>query len=380
MSAIALKMLLADRAKYLGLVLGIAFSTMLMANQVSIFCGLMLRTASQIVDIAEPDIWVMDPRVRYIDEIEPMTDTQLYRVRGVAGVAWAVPLMKGLALARSGEGRLQQVIVIGVDDASLVGAPRKMVLGSVAALRRPDAMIMDKAGYAAIWPGEAPALGKIVELNDRRADVVGICDASPPFATFPVVFARYSDALGFAPPLRKQLSFILVRAEPGVSPPALAGRIRQQTGLEALTWRGFMWRTIWYYVKRTGIPINFGITVALGFVVGAAVAGQTFYIFVIENLRHFASLKAIGVGNGALLRMVLVQAMFVALVGYGVGIGLAALFFEIMGRIWIEARGMTMPWEVMLGTSAAVVAIVALASVASLRRVLLVDPAVVFRG
>jgi putative ABC transport system permease protein len=105
-SAIALKMLLSDRAKYLGLVLGIAFSTMLMANQVSIFCGLMLRTASQIIDIAEPDIWVMDPSVRYVDEIEPLTDMQLYRVRGVRGVAWAVPLLKTLALARSGDGRL----------------------------------------------------------------------------------------------------------------------------------------------------------------------------------------------------------------------------------------------------------------------------------
>ncbi|HEX2217024.1 MAG TPA: ABC transporter permease, partial [Xanthobacteraceae bacterium] len=206
MSTIALKMLLSDWAKYLGLVLGIAFSTMLMANQVSIFCGLMLRTASQIIDIVEPDIWVMDPRVRHADEIESMTNTQLYRVRGVAGVAWAVPLLKGMALVRSGES-MQQVIMIGVDDGSLVGAPHRMVLGSVAALRQPDAMIIDKAGYEAMWPGQTPALGRTVELNDRRAVIVGICDASPPFATFPVMFARYSDAVLFAPQPRKQLSF-----------------------------------------------------------------------------------------------------------------------------------------------------------------------------
>jgi putative ABC transport system permease protein len=272
------------------------------------------------------------------------------------------------------------VILIGIDDGSLIGAPRNMVLGSSAALRRPDAMIIDKAGYQSIWPGAPLALGKTVELNDRRAVVLGICDASPPFATFPVVYARYSDAAGFAPQPRKQMSFILVRAKPGVAPAALTRRIRNETGLEALTWRSFMWRTIWYYVKRTGIPINFGITVALGFIVGAAVVGQTFYIFVLENLRHFASLKAIGVGNRTILWMVLVQAIFIALVGYGLGIGLAALFFEVMARVWIEARGMTMPWEVMLGTAAAVVAIIALASLASVRRVLLVDPAIVFRG
>jgi putative ABC transport system permease protein len=378
MSTIALKILLSDWAKYLGLVIGIAFSTMLMANQVSIFCGLMLRTASQIIDIVEPDIWVMDPRVRHVDEIEPLTDTQLYRVRGVAGVAWAVPLLKSMALIHAG-GSVQQVIMIGVDDGSLVGAPRQMVLGSAASLRRPDAMIIDRVGYQAIWPGREPAIGEIVELNDRRAVIVGICDASPPFATFPVVFARYSDAVLFAPQPRKRLSFILVRAAPGVEAHALALRIRAETGLQALTARGFMWRTIWYYIAHTGIPINFGITVTLGFIVGAAVVGQTFYLFIVENLRHFAALKAIGVSNRALMRMVLVQGAFIGFVGYGIGIGLAALFFDAMARVWTEARGMAMPWQVMLGTAAAVIAMIALAGAVSLRRVLRLDPAIVFR-
>src|SRR5215471_16339403 len=91
MNSVALRILLGDRAKYVGLIFGIAFSTMLMSNQTSIFIGLMLRTANQILDAREADIWVMDPRVDYVDEIEPMTDTQLGRVRGVDGVDWAVP-------------------------------------------------------------------------------------------------------------------------------------------------------------------------------------------------------------------------------------------------------------------------------------------------
>src|SRR5215831_18962614 len=101
MNGVALRMLLGDRAKYIGLIFGIAFSTMLMSNQVAIFSGLMLRTASQILDAREADIWVMDPRVEYVDEIEPMTDTQLERVRGVYGVDWAVPFYKGLTVAHA---------------------------------------------------------------------------------------------------------------------------------------------------------------------------------------------------------------------------------------------------------------------------------------
>src|SRR5262249_20976776 len=139
MNDVALRMLLGDRAKYIGLIFGIAFSTMLMSNQVAIFSGLMLRTASQIRDAREANIWVMDPRVEYVDEIEPMTDTQLDRVRGVYGVDWAVPFYKGLTVGHARDGLLQQVILLGVDDATLAGVPPHLALGAVGTPKRPTA-------------------------------------------------------------------------------------------------------------------------------------------------------------------------------------------------------------------------------------------------
>src|SRR5919108_351824 len=99
MSWIALKMLTGDRAKYLGIIFGVAFASLLMAQQMSMFVGVMLRTTSQIRDVQEADLWVMDPRVQYVEEIKPLPDTDLQRVRGVPGVAWAVPLAKGLVQA-----------------------------------------------------------------------------------------------------------------------------------------------------------------------------------------------------------------------------------------------------------------------------------------
>lgn len=380
MNGIALKILFGDRAKYIGLIFGIAFSTMLMSNQISIFTGLMLRTANQILDAREADIWVMDPRVEYVDEIEAMTDTQLGRVRGVAGVDWAVPFFKGLNVAHTREGILQQVILLGVDDATLIGVPPRLVLGSVENLKQPDAMIIDRAGFQFMWPGEEPGLGKEMELNDHRAVIVGISDASAPFTTYPVVYTKYSSALNYVGRMRKQMSFVLVHGRPGVDTYELARRITAETGLKALTWRDFMLATIGYYVKRTGIPVNFGITVALGFIVGAAVVGQTFYIFVIENLRQFGALKAMGVANGTILRMVLLQAMVVAGIGYAIGIGLCAAFFEITSRVSINLRGFELPWQVAAGTACVVLVIIVVASLASLRKVMVMDPAIVFRG
>lgn len=379
MIRVALRMLTGDAAKYVGLVGGVAFAVMLMAQQASIFVGLMLRTAAQVIDVVDADLWVMDPRVLYVEEIEALPESALWRVRGVAGVDWAAPFFKGLAVARAPDGRLQQVFLLGVDDASLAGAPPRMIEGSVEDLRRPGAIVMDRVGALFIWPGEEPAPGKVLEMADRRATVVGIAEASAPFTTFPVVYTRYSEALRFAPPPRKPLSYILVRARAGEDIDALAHRIEAETGLAALRWQDFAWRTIRYYLTRTGIPINFGITVALGFIVGAAVVGQTFMIFVLENLRQFGALKAMGVSNGTLLRMVLAQAFAVAAIGYGIGIGLAAVFFEVTGRTNVDLRGFFLPWWVAAIVALAVVLIILVSSVASIRKALTLDPAVVFK-
>ena len=102
MGWVALKMLTGDRAKYFGLVFGVAFASMLMSHQVSIFCGLMRRTASQILDVRDASIWVCDPELQSVDEIEPLSTTALHRVRSVPGVRWAARLSKSLGRIQIG--------------------------------------------------------------------------------------------------------------------------------------------------------------------------------------------------------------------------------------------------------------------------------------
>jgi len=375
---IAWKMLIGNRVKYLGIVFGVLFAALLIAQQSSIFCGLMFLTVSQIRDVEGPGIWVMDRNVKFIDDIKPMPDTDLFRVKGVAGVEWAVRFYKGLARARMEQGDYHQMILLGVDDATLVGAPEGLFMGNLADLRKPHAVMMDDAGYKQIWPGEPYILDRVFEMNDRRAVLVGITKASRTFQTFPIVYTLYSRAVLFAPPERKVLSFVLAQPRPGLLATAVCREITEQTGLQALTREEFMEKTIRHFLAKTGIPVNFGITVCLGFIVGTAIAGQTFYLFTVENIKQFGALKAMGTSNWTILFMVLSQAMQVGAVGYGLGVGLAALFG------W-GSRGFTklaffMPWQVLAITGGAVFVIVLLASLLSIRRVLIVDPAIVFRG
>jgi putative ABC transport system permease protein len=378
MGWVALKMLTGDRAKYLGLVFGVAFASMLMSHQVSIFCGLMLRTASQILDVRDAGIWICDPELQSVDEIEPLSDTDLFRVRSVTGVRWASRISKSLGRVRTGDGRYRTAIVMGLDDDSFAGAPQRMLLGSWHDLRRPDGVILDDAGFSYLFPGEPIALGKTLEMNDRRVVVVGICRVAAPFQTFPVMYCRYSRATRYVPQERNAVSFIVADPHPDLDPTEVCKRIRDHTGLAAYESRSFVWLTISYYMRSTGIPVNFGITVALGFIVGTAIAGQTFYLFTLENLKQFGALKAMGVTNKRILVMILLQAAVVGGLGYALGMGAVSVFFEFTKDVY-HLRGFFLPWQVAIGTAGAVVLIMFLASVVSIRRVWTLEPAIVFK-
>jgi putative ABC transport system permease protein len=379
MNFVALRMLTGDRAKYFGLVFAIAFCTFLLENQTSIFANILKRTASQILDVTDAEVWVMDPRTEYWEQTKALKDTDLTRVRGVAGVQWAVRLFKGNPVAKTEDGKFAVSFLVGLDDATLAGAPRRMLLGSWQRLREPDSVVVDEAGYILLFPGETLELGRTLEMNDKRATIVGISDASAPFVSLPVMHSRYSEAVNFLGRERAQLSFVIARPAAGVSPEELARRIEARTGLRARTTSEFMWDSIRYYLRNTGIPVNFGITIVVALVVGTVVAGQTFYLFTVENLRQFGALKAIGVTDARLVGMILLQAGTAASLGFALGTGMAATFFEITLNL-LATRGIVLMWECVALTGACIFFVAVVASILSIRRVLVLEPAAVFRA
>jgi len=373
------RLLFGDPAKALGLIFGIAFATLLITQQGALFVGLMLRTQGLIEDAQEVDLWVMDPAVEYLDASQSMRDIELQRVRGVNGVKWAVPMFKTTTPLKTPEGRINNALLIGFDDASLIGATQRFLVGSVEDLRRPDAVAIDRYGFVKLWPGEPIAVGKVLELNDRRAEIVAITDAAAAFALQVILYARYSQAVSYAPTGRHQMSFILARAGEGGAR-TVAQRVTAETGLKARSSTDFSEMTINYYLKNTGIPVNFGVVIVIGIIVGVAVVGLTMNMFVNDNMRIFGVLKAIGVTNSQIVGMLLTQCAIAAIIGFGIGIGLTAAFFTFAATPTSDLRGFFLPWWIAAGGLFLIVTVVLVASVASLRRVLWVDPAIVFRG
>ncbi len=379
MNFVALRMLTADRAKYLGLIFAVAFSTFLLQNQTSIFAGIMARTGSQIADVVDAEVWVMDPATKYFEETKALKDTDLLRVRGVPGVDYAVRLFKGQPVARTPAGNFSAAIVLGIDDATLVGAPRKMLLGTWERLREPNSIVIDQAGYLLLFPDEPLQLDRPVEMNDHLVRIVGITDVGAPFASFPIIHARYTEAVNFLGRERSQMAYVLARPVAGVTPEELTHRIQDATGLKARTTSEFRWDCVNYYLQHTGIPVNFGITIGIALVIGLVVSGQTFYLFTIENLKQFGALKAIGVTNRRLVGMILLQALTAGFVGYALGTGLAATFFEVFS-LKIATRGIVLLWQSAVGVAVLMFLVVIAASLLSIRKVLVLEPATVFRG
>lgn len=386
MRSIALKMLMGDRAKFFGILMGLTFASLLITQQSAIFLGLMQRTYGFVTDAQQPDIWVMDKKVQFVDDMKPLQETQLYRTRSVEGVEWAVPMYRGFLRARLEDGNFQTCIINGLDDATLIGGPGRMVEGSLEDLRRSEGVIvdrgaaLDKLAKPPLVPGgpRVPLkLGDTLEINDHRAVVVGFCETSPSLMAYPVLYTTYNRALNYAPRERKLLSFVLVKAREGQDMSALCGRIEAATGLAARPKKELERLTEDYYKKYTGIPVNFGIAVLLGFIIGIAIAGQTFYNFTHENLRHFGALKAMGASRKTLLTMIVLQAMLVGSIGYCLGVGGAALFGELTKN---TALAFYFPWQLLFVSAGAIAFICVVSALISIRKVFRLEPAIVFKG
>ena len=382
MLRLALKMLLGDRAKYIMLIGGLTFSSLLMTQQRAVFNGLVSWTTSHMHNM-RASIWVVESRVEQVNETKALRDTDVNRVRSVSLVDYAVPLFQNVVKARSSDGSDKQVQLIGLDAGTLKGRPTQMLSGgdeALARLRIANNVIVDvvAAQRLSAVRGKPLKIGDTFEINDREARVVGICKTEPHFFGYPYVFTSYDQALQYAPRQRKMLSMILAEPKEGHTAYEVSRQIEQETGLKAYTVPEFEKATVNWVWKNTGIPVSFLTTIILGFVVGVAVAGQTFYSFVLENLKHLGALKAMGAGNLLISAMLFVQAFTVGLIGYGIGIGITAVFGFLVRPIGQPPFLITL--QDLTGTLFSILIICFLAAVFGILKVARLEPAVVFRG
>jgi putative ABC transport system permease protein len=375
MRRIAIRMLLGDKSKYLSLVFGLAFAVLLITQQGSIFLGLMLRATGPLQNISQPDLWVTDPYVKWISETRALSDEDLNRVRSVPGVAWAEPFFTLRANAELPDGNFRNVNIIGISRTTMVGRPPEILVGRLEDLKIPDAILVEQTAREKLG---GVNIGDTLKLNDRRAVIVGFVRAKSGFDSPAIIYTTFENAITYVPLGRNKLSYVLVGVRPDAALRDVQSSINRLPDLAAFTPDEMRLKTVRFIMAETGIGINFGITVFLGFIVGLVVSAAIFYQFTLDNIRNFAVFKAMGARRRTLIGMILLQALTVGLVGFGIGVGGAGLF-SLAGRKPGAELATYFPWPLMIGALLSMLLCISLGSLLSLQRVLRLEPAVVFK-
>src|SRR5262245_28665152 len=372
---LAYKLLVNDRAKFTALIVGITFAVFLMVQMLSMFAGILARSSATVLNIGA-SMWVMDPAVQTVQSSIGMPDYVLDAVRSIQGVAFAVPFYSGGGLVKLPDGTYQAVTVLGLDDTSLFGRPR-LLEGRIEDLDGENAFVVLKAPeYRKL---KSPAVGTEFQINDHRGVVVGLARAASAglFGT-PTLYTTYSRVLQYLPTPRFTISYVLVEPK---GPADIAGIKREveALGYLALTKQEFIDRISAFYKYQTGVGTNILIMTVMSFFVGLSVSAQTFYTFVLENLERFGALKAIGARSRDLIAMILFQAGFTALTGYGLGIGLCALLITAAKLRLPNYAALITFWNLGIAFIMAVV-IAGVSSYLAIRRVLRIEPFEIFRS
>jgi len=372
---LAYKLLVNDKAKFLTLLVGITFAVFLMIMMTSMFAGVLNRASSTVINIGA-QIWVMDPSVNTVANTIGMPDYVLDATRSMPGVKYAVPLFSGGALVKLTDGTYQSVSVIGLDDTSLFGRP-EMESGRIEEIFAENSFIvLHDSEFSKL---ENPKIGTTFELNDHRGTIVGIARVSTSsLFGVPTLYTTFNRAKQYIPNPRFTISYILVEPKTAQDVTSIQNQVKA-LGYLALTRDQFEDRISNFYKFQTGIGMNILLMTGISFIVGLSISGQTFYTFILENLDKFGALKAIGTSSRVLILMLLFQASFTSLTGYGLGIGLCTLTMTL-AKLRLPDYAALLTFPNLLLALAMVIIIAGVSSYIGVRKVLRIEPFDIFRG
>jgi len=374
MPPLARRNLTHDRVRLAVTLTGIVFAVVLIVVELGLFVGFTVTT-SNLIDNSTADLWVTSKHVPYIELAVPFSERKLYQVKAVPGIDQAEKFILRWSEWKRHDGRQESVQVVGINpDRPLVG-PWNLVEGSVADLKRPDAIIIDEVYRSKLGVSQ---VGEVFEINGHRARIVGFTRGIRAFTTSPHVFTTFKNAQNFTRMAEDQTSFVLVRLASGAGPEQVRGDILTRVqDVDVFTSGEFSRMTRFYWMFTTGAGVAVLLAAFLGLVVGFVVVAQTIYATTMDHMREFGTLKAIGASNRFIYRVILEQASMSAVIGYALGITVSLLVVRASQH---GGASIVVPWSLGIGMFFLTVLMCAGAAVVSIRKVTRLDPAMVFKG
>lgn len=371
---IARQNLFHDKLRLVVTLTGVAFAVLLVTVQIGLFIGF-TTTISAVIDHSGADMWIASRGVKNFDIAQPLKERLIYRALALPQVEEAGRFLIRFADWKKPDGGQESVQLIGYEKETGLGGPWGLVKGNKEALSIEGGMIMDQLYMEQLGIRQQ---GQYVEINNRRAKIVGFTRGIRSFTTSPYIFATFETAREICRMEPDEMTYILLRLTPGTSQEQMK---RQLAALypqhDVFTTDEFRTKTQMYWMFNTGAGTGMLIAAFLGLVVGTVVVAQTLYATTMDHLGEFATIKAMGAPDSFIYRIILTQALISAFFGYGFGMGISAILADLSEY---TAMPILIPQELALGMLALTTIMCTVSSCISINKVLHIDPAVVFRG
>jgi len=325
---IARQNLFYDKVRFMVTVTGVTFAVVLITIQAGLFIGF-TDTISGVIDHSGADVWISSRGVKNFDIAMPMNERRLYQVKSVSGVLSAGKYLVQFANWKKPDGGQESVELVGFDTPPGLGKQWNIVEGKEDYLDFEDAIIMDQLYKDKLG---IEKLGQKIEINGKRARVVAFTSGIRSFTTSPYVFARFKTARKISTYAPNDVTYILAKATPGLTPEELKNRIMEKVkNVDVFTTEEFSSKTRRYWMLSTGAGAALLIAAFLGLIVGMVVVAQTLYATTMDHISEFATLKAMGAENQYIFRILIIQAVLSAAIGYVIGMVISLIIVE-MGK------------------------------------------------
>ena len=362
---------LRNRARLAIALVGVAFAVFLMVFQASLLVGF-IQAAGQVVRSIDGSIWIVPRGVPCFDFSARLPRRFADLARQTPGVDDVVGVAAGFTTLVRPDGARRAVLLVGAEPGAGPAFPFPETRD---AAHTPDGLTVDTSNAGLLGVVETPTR---LEVGGRRAVVVRQIAGFGSFLGSPYVFSEYRDArrmLGFG---LEEASFLVVRTPGDADAQTIATALqRRLPEADVLTRDDFASRSASFWLIQTGAGGAILVAALLGFVIGLVITSQTMYASTMEQLDEFATLKAIGAANATVARVVLYQSTLVGVTGAVIGVLLTGPLVSI-ARTYLVAWIVT-PWWLRAGAPFVGVIMCTLGSLASVRRVLGVDPVTVLR-
>lgn len=369
---LAYRNLFHDKISLFVTLIGIVFSVVLLSFQSGIYLGIE-RTIAAVLDKTKGELWVLPIGTKSVDDPSLLPGREKYTVLSVPGVANVETLSMGFARWRKQNGGATTVLVVGSDWNSGGLKPWNVIDGSVDQLAAPKMVAVDRTYFKDL---DVKGLGDPAEINGMTVKVGAVTNKIRSFTTMPYIFTTLGRAQIMLGAQQEQGSYALVSLKPDSDVDIVQERIQAKLpDAEVLKREDFRNRSINYWLFHTAAGSGLIAGTALAIIVGIVIVAQTLYASTKDHLNEFATLRALGASAGYIIQVILLQALFSAIVGYALGMTLTLGIFKLAENTTLNVV-MTPGLAALL--FATTIGMCMLAAISAIFKVIRIDPAGVF--